>query len=368
MNSTFKTTALLAGLTLATLSTALSSAKATELPENIKLKGDFRYRHESINQDGKLDRNRQRMRARIGIDVKLDNGVKLGFRLASGSDDPVSTNQTFDDGFSTKRLGLDLAFFEWKPETVKNLKLSGGKIKNPFFKPGKAELIWDGDLNPEGMAASFRTTGGNTQFFATVGGFWVNESSSGADAGLRAAQAGLKFDAPGGKTTVTVGGGFFDYSNLKGAGTVFKSGEGFGNSLDSQGHYMYDYNLLQAFAEVDMKVRETPLSLFGDFVTNSDPEFANTGWLVGAKIGKAKKTGSWQCRYNYRKIEKDAVLGVFTDSDFRGGGTNGTGHEFGVDAMLASKVKLGASLFLNKQGVYVQNDYKRFQLDAIFKF
>lgn len=344
-----------------------AQADAADWTEKVKVKGDLRYRHEYTDQEGALERHRQRVRARIGIEANLDDGVKLAFRLASGSSDPVSTNQTLDGAFSTKGIGLDLAYFEWKPETAKGLSVNGGKIKNPFFKPGKAEMIWDGDLNPEGMALKFESKEGKTQFFATVGGFWIDESSSGADAGLRAAQAGLIFNLNDGQTTVTVGGSLFDYSNLAGYPTVFDAADSFGNSVDSLDLYVYDYNLMEVFAEVSIKAGETPLSFFGDFVSNSDPDSANTGWLVGANIGTAKKTGTWEGRYYYRKVEMDAVLGVFTDSDFRGGGTNGEGHEFGLSVMAAKKVKLGASLFINKRDLIAKTDFNRVQFDANFK-
>ena len=43
---------------------------------------------------------------------------------------------------------LDMAYLKIKPEQIPGLSLSGGKFKNPFYKPGKSELIWDSDFNP----------------------------------------------------------------------------------------------------------------------------------------------------------------------------------------------------------------------------
>ena len=39
--------------------------------------------------------------ARVSLDADVTEGVKAKFRLASGSSDPVSSNQTLDGGFSS---------------------------------------------------------------------------------------------------------------------------------------------------------------------------------------------------------------------------------------------------------------------------
>ena len=83
---------------------ALKAERAEAVPEwirNIKFSGDFRYRLESIDAETGGDwaqgHNRHRVRARFNIGTKLDEEWDLGFRLASGSADPASTNQTLAD-------------------------------------------------------------------------------------------------------------------------------------------------------------------------------------------------------------------------------------------------------------------------------
>lgn len=87
----------------------------------------------------------------------------------------MSTNQSFDDGFSTKDIGVDLAYVDWKVRD--DLNVYAGKMKNPVFKAGGVPLIWDGDLNPEGIAAKYASGG----FFAAAGGFSVEERSRADD-------------------------------------------------------------------------------------------------------------------------------------------------------------------------------------------
>ena len=79
--------------------------------EKVKIKGDLRYRHEMIDKEDKDDRHRHRVRARLGIFGDVSPYTKVGIQLATGSNDPVSTNQTLDGAFSTKQVGIDHATF-----------------------------------------------------------------------------------------------------------------------------------------------------------------------------------------------------------------------------------------------------------------
>ncbi len=77
-------------------------------------------------------------------------------------------------------------------------------MKNPLFKAGGVPLIWDGDLNLEGVAVTFSQ--GN--FFGTVGGFSAEERSSSDDSLLYVVQAGLKVPL-GDAAKLTAGVGLF---------------------------------------------------------------------------------------------------------------------------------------------------------------
>lgn len=340
--------------------------------ERIKLHGDLRYRYERIEAEGKDDRNRHRIRARVGLDAKVTDTLDVGFQIATGSDDPVSTNQTLDGGFSSKDVWIDLAYFRWHPESIPGLHVIGGKMKNPFYRPGKTELVWDGDLRPEGVAAKYSKTLANWDFFTNLGGFWVEERGAGGDTGLFGAQAGVKYAFPflDDKGYILIGGSYYDYGNAKGKSPFYDPTDPFGNSVDASGNYLFDYNLVESFAEFGFKVHDIPISLFGNCVINTASAVReDTGWLVGLTVGKCKAPNSWAFRYNYRDLEADAVVGAFTDSDFIGGGTNGRGHEFGFDYQIAKNWRVGVSYFYNEREPSAgEKDYQRLQLDLVFKF
>ena len=80
--------------------------------------------------------------------------MKVGFGLATGSGDPVSSNQTLGGGEQFKQINLDLAYANWQP--IQNTYIEAGKFKNPLFTPQKTAMLWDGDWRPEGVNAGWR--------------------------------------------------------------------------------------------------------------------------------------------------------------------------------------------------------------------
>ena len=351
---------------------------AGNLSDNISLKGDLRYRHEMIDKEDKDPRHRHRIRARIGVEGKVSSITTVMVQLATGSDDPVSTNQTLDGAFSTKNIGLDLAYLQIKPEQVAGLTIKGGKFKNPFYKPGKSELIWDSDWNPEGGVAHFTKKAEDLSFTLIGAGLWIDERSSGDDSWMGAGQGLVKYNLEDSKTAFTLGGSYFNYVNTEGFGIFHDASEPMGNSTntyissdetDTFLVYANDYELFELFAEMSTQVNEMPVTVMFDYVNNTAADSLNDGWLAGIRLGKTKNPGSWSLRYIYREVKKDAVLGTFTDSDFRGGGTDAKGHEFGGALRLDKNTDFKVSYFANKIGLDGdESDFGRLQVDLQLKF
>ncbi len=350
--------------------------------ENVKISGDLRYRHEHIDEETsgsvrwKNGRDRHRVRARLMLEGKVNDDWDVGVRLATGSADPASTNQTLEDSFSSKELWLDLAYFNWHPASREGLNVYGGKMKNPFYKVGGNQLIWDGDLNPEGIAAKYvRPFGKNSKLYINGGGFWVDENSSGVDTSLWGIQTYIKHTM--GNSDYILGGiSYFDYGNIKGRGdlksTWSSSSSFYGNTKTAANQFTSDFDIFEAFVEYGTKCFGMPVAVYGDLAHNLAANSGDdTGWLIGTKINKAKKPGSWKLSYDYRDLEADAVVGSFCDSDFIGGGTNGKGHRFGFKYQLAKNLQAALTYFHNEYRASVPNhsgDYRRLQADLLLKF
>jgi hypothetical protein len=341
--------------------------------------GDLRYRYEYIDDDSKDDtRSRNRIRARLGLNAKVNDEWSLGFRIATGEGvqegDPVSTNQTLGGAFGKKAIWLDLAFLDYRPQWLKGLDIQAGKMELPFYRPAKNQLIWDHDLTPEGGAILYgRPLGDKTTLHVSAGGFWVVERSDDVDTELWGAQGYVKhlFDP----STYVLGGvsGYW-YGHLQGEPALSLQWESptvnfFGNS-NAGGVYTSKYSLFEAFAEFGTQIARLPVAVFGDYVVNTQAASGKgTGWLVGATLNQAQGPGSWQFEYDYRDIQADAVVGQFNDSDFIGGGTGGRGHRFGINYVLAKNVVPGLTYYLAQYAGRNDNaDYDRLQADIVLKF
>ncbi len=353
--------------------------KADDLPdslkwaENIKWSGDIRYRHESIDDDTKTtERDRNRIRARLKMNAKINDEWDATLRLASGSSDsPTSTNQTLgdsgSDSFSSKEIWLDWAYADYHPESISGLNVLLGKMANPFYKVGKNQVIFDGDLSPEGGAATYKwNLDDSTSMKLASGGFWLRERSTDADTSIFGAQGLLKHKLS--KNSHILGGvSYYDFGNIKDQTLNGISSKG---NTQTGGIYDNDYDILEGFGEYGLKIGGMPVAFFGTYINNiaaSTPE--DTAWFVGAKCNKAKKPGSWELSYNYRDVEKDAVVGGLNDSDFIGGGTNGRGHVLGSKYQLAKNVQAALHYFINEKNTdSTKDDFKLLQADLIFKF
>jgi hypothetical protein len=339
-----------------------SSAEHSSATDRLSVSGDFRFRHETIDDEASTKRSRERIRARLNVNSVLGDDLTVGFTLATGASNPVSANQSLDGGFSRKDIGFDRAFFAW--DINDDLKLRGGKMGNPLFRPAGHHLIFDSDLNPEGLALSYD----KGQVFANIGGFVVEERGGSEDAILYALQGGYRAMI-GAETELTVGASILNYSGTQGF-EPFYLGEPQGNSVDGFGNLIYDYDLVELFAQAELEAGEQPLRLFLDYVENTDVDVQNSGYAVGARWRRASAPGSWDVSWAYEVLEADAVIATFTDSDFIGGGTDGEGHVFKATYVLRDNVQLNGTYFLNERGEAAGNkrDYDRLQLDISFRF
>src|SRR5262245_57182115 len=78
--------------------------------------GDLRLRDEGFYGNHLVGDNRARYRARIGLSVAPVDEISATFRLASGNpNDPISTNETFDNTFTRGNINLDWAYMTLKP-------------------------------------------------------------------------------------------------------------------------------------------------------------------------------------------------------------------------------------------------------------
>lgn len=177
--------------------------------------------------DTNADRNRFRLRARLGLDANLYDGFTFGMRLATGeSNNPVSPNQTLGasgGNFSRYQIWLDRAFLKYQP--IENIAFEVGRFENPFFSP--SELVWDKDLNFDGLAVQtkYEVMPGVTPF-ASAGAFPIfntdfnfgttNPTKTGStDKYMFGGQLGTTWK-PAQDYTVKFAAAYYDFTNVQG--------------------------------------------------------------------------------------------------------------------------------------------------------
>ncbi len=125
---------------------------------------------------------------------------------------------------------------------------------------------------------------------------------------------------------------------------------------------------------IDTGMSHWPLKVFGDYAKNTEAKGGDdTGFQVGAGFGSAKDPGDLNFSYAYQRLETDAVVSAFTDSDFgHDGGTNTKGHILQVNYVLRKGLLFTSTAWIdepirNVSGRNSNTDY-RWQVDLLAKF
>ena len=378
--------------------------------KGFKHSGDFRLRYEAQNEQHNSalnDRNRFRFRLRYQVEKDLYDDFKVGFRLASGpTTSPAvgsenlggitSTNQTFDNNFDMKAISIDKAWATYTPEwakvgPIKRLEITGGKWKNPF-EEGSSLMIWDRDVTPEGLyeklvVKGLKTEHLDTDITATAGQMILEEGSGSLhdDAELWAFQGGFKhkIQLDGVESPVEVKNlvSYYNFSDFTRTGNFQASN---GNFTCSGGTTLCagDFDILEIYNEIGFSLFGLPKTVvFSDLAWNVKEMTPSAGtnlgagqngsYGMGAKIGKAKKKGTWQAGYEYYNIEANSVPGVFSDSDFGHADRRGSVIRFGY--ALTDNLVLNSSMFftnrLSTDSIAGRGDNERklFQVDLVWK-
>jgi hypothetical protein len=335
--------------------------------QKMKLKGDFRLRHQTQNKDNDNTprRERWRMRMRLGVITDVNDQWKVGFGLATGGTDPRSTNQTLEETFQSPDVRIDYAYAQYKPFDW--LTALGGKFKNPLWRP--KDLLWDSDIRPDGLAAPLEfKINSDVDLFITPAYFILDEfSDRGGNPDMFLAQAGVnwKINDP---LSLKLAASYYGFNDLVGNSFTHSSGS---NSTDANGNLLYDYDSFSLDAQAGYKLDGIVpyLAAFGQYVS-ADSDDDDTGYLVGVKFGhkKVKKLGQWGFKYNYRRLERNAWPDFLPDSDFYGGKTNAKGHEFELKFGLAKNIIFGLDYYLTEQIIGSDNEEDLLQADLVVKW
>jgi len=343
-----------------------ANAQLLEILKRFSWYGNLRTRFqtESTETPGVTDeRDRGRLRFRLGANVHMLKDLDIGFRMTTGGlTSRDGGNVTLDDGFSHKAFDLDQAFFRYQLTIAKwDAVLLGGKFLPTFMK---SEIIWDDDVNVEGIGQQFSRKFGDTTLDANFGQFIYDEFDPGDDIIILGYQGILTQKTGLGKFRFAAA--FYDVKNTEDVATTFS-----GTSLLSN---TSEVRMLDLMGEWSEKVLGKELKLFGEYTRNigdlaSGNEDLDTAWQVGAKYGKSgKKFGDYDLKVIYRLVQTEAVFDVISDSDFHDGRSNARGFEAGGSLGLSKGVKLAITYFDTQEERGTKRENQKLQTDLIFSF
>ncbi|MSQ67907.1 MAG: hypothetical protein EXR83_06895 [Gammaproteobacteria bacterium] len=333
--------------------------------------------------------DRWRERVRLGLTAKIADRWTLDSRLVTGNiTNPVSANVTLGNTEQRCSVALDRAQLRYDRPDDQGftwLTASAGRIPNPWLF---TELVWDEDLSFDGVAATFRqpiTLGSdglmepvsrNRKAYLTTGIFPLQEPAYlSQDRYLVGGQLGADWEFEN-QNLLKVGAAVYDYIHISGkrnslgstltndtAPQFLQKGNLLFNiardpNLDgSETTRLYalaaDYRLLDFTAVMDfVNLAPHHVTFQADLVKNIgfdtteilqriggkstlDPitylypvKDRTLGLLGGVLVGwpDIARRGAWQLNFDYRYLQRDAVLDAFTDSDFHLGGTDTQGY------------------------------------------
>jgi Putative porin len=343
--------------------------------------GDVRVRGESFIQSGVPDRNRARIRVRLGVDGQLNQDFLAGISVATGSlGDPSSTNETLTNVFDRKTIALDRGFITYNPVAHKWLSLTGGKFAYTWQR---TSVTFDPDINPEGFNQkfSFDFSGPVKNFTAQGIELLYNESTAAQDSYALGGQVSarlqlgpwtatpsflsLKWNRPDailqqsafatqatttgvtGTTSATTFGPF----PLSGEGQGCAKGLNFpayapcvfapngmtnATFVDSKGvpHFYSGYNYADFILnnQIQTPAKRWPVNVLLEFEDNLDAEAhplsskgvvltklgsQNKEYGADFNVGQTKNKNDIQVGYAWYREEQDAAIASFVESDQR---------------------------------------------------
>jgi hypothetical protein len=309
---------------LQTNNASFSKWKISDGLKSVELYGDFRMRYEARQVrtpiGGRIDLDRYRYAARIGLRGDLASGFYYGVRVETASN-PRSPWVTFGTsssstgvpyqgpfGKGSAGLGLGQIYLGWHPTS--NVDLTVGRMPNLLYT---TPMVWDSDINPEGAVERLNYDIGPAQFFANFGQFLYQDDNpststigllgpgdtghNGNTSFMLAWEGGLKYQvakdtsfkaavtlynyiAHGTNNTAATGApgtpGFSDTFVGAGYGIPVIGASGYGNPASTADGFYYNQTginnllVLEVPFEVNFKLLNQRARVFGDFAENLD--------------------------------------------------------------------------------------------------
>jgi hypothetical protein len=263
----------------------------------------------------------------------------------TGGADATSTNQTLANNFGNYEISLDQAYVVLNTTDITSITL--GKMKNPFWAPQKSQLIWDGDITPEGIAGKYS----NGNWFATLSHLYLDSQSRGDSNLLTGVQVGAKYGSFAGAIA------YYSSSSDPAAATAA--------DLTSGAEF------LNLGLEYGFKIGDLKAAIYGNYAVNQD-ESNNANVDDDAfEIGLNVKGGAWKAGLAYLDVGNEGDTGL-QNSDFNGMDDDLKGYKIGAAYGFSKNASAGLTYYAWEDNQSVagatNRDQNTLQADLKFKF
>jgi len=359
----------------------------TKMVKNmVNLSGDIRFRYEANNwyntpkvtsgantlQAGSariIGYERYRVRARLVDLAKVNDFTTAVVRLTTDAylsgnapyGQPNTANQTLNSYGDKDPIAVDKAYIDVAPQVIAMPVFIAGVQGIPFLMDGtNANLIYDDNLTDGGMSLSLASPAYMGLDAKVVGAQFINEDGKGGVSGysptqhpmFEGEQAIIDWNAQpmGQPMGLSLAAGNYTWHYIKGA-SIFTQGSAgtYTNSVNNNvaNNLLYGYSLYDFLAVYNTAIMGAPTKAYYEYEYNKDVDANNIGYVIGGEVASGDMI-PWSKNeitlgYNYRVVQTDAVLGIWSDGDFDGGGTDAMGGKF------YAKVMLGDNLWVSLQ-------------------
>lgn len=382
-------------LTTDTTTAARSADTRLRQLGNFRFSGDLRFRYEPFLQAQQTTRQRVRFRARLNLAGNISDELFGGLTFATGSlDDPISTNQTLTGFFNRKQVGFDRYYLEYTPKALKNHARFGvGKFAFPWIR---TTLTFDSDMNPEGVYTRLNWDSKNSTFKGiSIVGFWLpiferggsTSSTTGVRAdGLDAFAVGAQLQTRwklGDRVTLglhVAGINFVNADFIAQAQAGTPATASLANNLTGNQPttntlrtnvagqvvgYASRFLYLDTIATLGVNTgyARWPMNITFDFVNNTRGQRIiqngtaaptgtahnkeRSGYFLDVQFGRLSERKDVQFGYQLYRIERDAVITAFNESDLRAG-SNLRQHRLNFNYQWLNNVSLNYALWIGR--------------------
>jgi hypothetical protein len=308
-------------------------AQNIEKDKKLKLYSDVRFRVEAdrnsdkkIKDEKRTDRDRLRYRARFGLKYDMTDNIEFGMRARTGAaNNPQSPHVTIGRYMESGQFSIDKAYIKLK---INYFWAIAGKNSMPFW--GQNEMLWDGDVNPEGVSFGGKLKLSDNTKLGSVFGYYILANN-------------VLVDTENKNPSQT----FFNHNNMMIAQlklcNIIKDNKLTVSSgliaANNKGNFKDDFDNFEYAiwaTSLQYKLNNFGLTLGVDYFNNivdykdyisvaNNHKDQKTGYVGSIKYGK----GKFVTAFTYASIQKYAVIDMFAQDDWaRWDTTDDNGHSY----------------------------------------